>query len=253
MTQQAFEKLLSDALDESGSSDAARAVDEAVAADPALARVRDEWRRVHAALGGYSVPASRVNWALLRTRIVASVNAGAGGRSSTPWPADPIDEPLRAATASPALVDWPRLQERISRRVRRTGRRRRRPAWTRLAAYALATAATIALLSLMSPLRLANFVEWPDSTRATAARQGARGSDRSLPVAVDGNGPSDALSGQVVAAIVSPHASGGAATVTASVTYLETPEPQQRRGAGARAVFALIDVDDESPLDPLGG
>ncbi len=262
MTHEQFEKLVSDWIDEPGNADAANAVADAVAADPGLARIRDQWLALDGALRAGGTCAARVEWDRFRRRVMDAVH------ERTPHDEDAneaarIDAELRASTDLPAAVDWSRLKGAIVRQVRKVRRRRLPAVWR--AAYSVAAVAAAGLLAVMVP--------W---TRFGPGEPVA-GAGTAWPVRDAG----DAF-GRVLAGIVAPHrdaratqgVSGAphpAARVSASITVLEGeslppraagPQSQgpasesrgsQPRTGPALVSFVLIDGPGEAAPDGLGG
>lgn len=262
MTHQEFEKLVSDWIDEPGNADAANAVAHAVAADPGLARVRDQLLALDGALRAGGTCTARVDWDRFRRRVMDAVHEHAPHDADAKEAAR-IDAELRASTDLPAAVDWSRLQGAIVRRVRKIRRRRVPVVWR--AAYSVAAVAAAGLLAVLVP--------W---TRFGSGAPVA-GAGAAWP-APDGGG----TVGRVLAGIVAPHgdarpapwvpgATHPAARVSASVTVLEGerlppraagPQSQspaaesrgsQPRTGPALVSFVLIDEPGEAVPDGLGG
>lgn len=108
MTIEQFERLLSAWLDEPENPACRQAVDVAIAAEPHLAAVRDEWLRMNTILR-MNLPQLPVDWMKLRQRISVAIDRDVQLGSEV----DAIDELLIHATDIGDRVDWARLQGRI--------------------------------------------------------------------------------------------------------------------------------------------
>jgi len=150
MDRLAFEQLVSAWLSEPDRADLRAQIDAALAAQPELAAIFDEWRRFDALLArGWSTPAN-VNWPRLKDRIVANLDQP---QAIDAEPDDALDSVLRDLPSLDARIDWSRLHGRISQAVARstgTAARRRR-LYTGLAATAASLTAAAALLLAFLP------------------------------------------------------------------------------------------------------
>lgn len=146
MTRDEFEFLLSQWLDEPERTDLGVSIADAVAAEPDLVIVRDEWMEFDRAMRKAVVRTPQVDWKRqaehIRTLII--VGEETAGRADTR-----LDNLLRALP-TPA-VDWERLRGRIASAAHGAGRRRGsyRVAWT---AAVTAAAAVIAFFTLRPPM-----------------------------------------------------------------------------------------------------
>jgi hypothetical protein len=150
MTRKAFEELVDAWLAEPQRHDLRRQIDAAVAADPALAAVVEQWRRFDELLQrGCTDP--RVHWDRLKEHILAAVSARDSADDEL------LDTALRTLPPVDARVHWPRFHARVMAAVSRgriaAATRRRR--YTRVVAGAatlLAAAAALFLAFLPRPV-----------------------------------------------------------------------------------------------------
>jgi len=136
-----FEQLVCAWLDEPQQLDLARQVEQAVAADPALGALLEEWRRFDKCLHAAFPPACAVRWDRLRLRISQAVDEAARHDELA------LDAALKNLPTVDRHVNWPRLHQRIATAVRR-GERRRVGLRAGLGALGLAGLAAAAALVL---------------------------------------------------------------------------------------------------------
>lgn len=149
MTRDAFEILVSEWLDAPQSAELAAAIRRAIAEQPELGTLHDEWLRADGLLRrGAASRLECVRWSALRSRILKRVDAVV--EPSERADGDELEASLTKATALPAGVSWDKQRRRIAAAIdRETGtlcrdqRLRRLPA---LASAALGLAASMLLV-----------------------------------------------------------------------------------------------------------
>jgi len=144
MTVQEFEQLLSSWLDEPQRQDLAATVEHAAAANPALARLREQYVRLERL--ARSLPGPKVDWTRLCQRISAAVDEAGVGEAAEDAR---LDEQLRQLLPEISTrVDWHRLRDRLVAAVVREDARRRaaRRTWRLVGAGGLLAAAACVTL-----------------------------------------------------------------------------------------------------------
>lgn len=154
MTPDAYERLLSDWLDQPTPELAAR-LEAAAVADAQLARLRETWLRIDATLR-HPYDLQRVNWPAFHASVRAAVAAEAARSDDRR-----LDRALGTLPDILPIIDWDRLKQRIGDSVSASvaadpppGRAIRFPRKRRAAAGALlALAAALALFALIPRTR----------------------------------------------------------------------------------------------------
>lgn len=150
MERLAFEQLVSAWLSEPERADLRRQIDAAIAGQPELAAVFDEWRRFDALLArGWPTPAN-INWPRLKDRIAARLDQPDAADTESD---EALDAVLRGLPTFDARIDWPRLRGRISQAVARSAgsAASHRRVYTGVAATAASLAVAAALLLALLP------------------------------------------------------------------------------------------------------
>lgn len=150
MKREAFERLVSDWLDDPQSGDLRARLDAAGARDPQFARLREELVRVDALVRAGLAALLPVDWERLKARICARI-------AGTPDESTDLDEQLRSLPAIESHVDWLAFQRKVTRAIDQEEVRPRvlrlSPWRLTVAAGVLAAAAAVVLM-LVQPPRL---------------------------------------------------------------------------------------------------
>jgi len=114
MDRAAFEQLVSEWLDDPGRLELRAQLEAAIATDPELARVRNEYVELDALLRRTPDALCNVDWGGLRAQAIAAAEGVAGSEMD----AELFDAHLRAALPGiDERVDWRRLRARLSNAV----------------------------------------------------------------------------------------------------------------------------------------
>lgn len=164
MDREAFEQLVSEWLDTPARGDLRARIDAALAAEPALAELFEQWRRLDGVFRENLPQLPSVKWPRLARRISRAVDREAED-------AHGVDEVLRRLPGIDRRVDWQRVGNRIADAVaREAAKSRRAGGWRRFCRIAggvaaVATVAAVLVLSVMPNAR----PERPSAGRATFA------------------------------------------------------------------------------------
>jgi hypothetical protein len=170
MSPEAFEETLSAWLDAPEDAALRAQIEAAVARDPQLRRLRDQYLRLQTLLTAAIARRAGVDWQRLQARIVGACSA-----DDTGIPDDAVDALLRRATGVDALVDWPRLRQRItSAALGQTGQgtASRFGGRLRRAAGVVAVTAAAAVLLLLVRLPVTGPASTPGGPSVTATGGG---------------------------------------------------------------------------------
>lgn len=151
MTRDAFEQLISEWLDDRHDRSLRARLDAAVAAEPRLAAVLDEWQTFDRRLRDGMPVARGIDWAHFRHAVSSAVDAAIAEDAA-------LDAALRRSPTIDAAIDWSRMRDNISAAIDaepvRRGRTRARRLWIGgAAASALAAAAALTLALLPNKAR----------------------------------------------------------------------------------------------------
>ncbi len=146
MTREAFERLISDWLDDQHNPSLRAAIDAAVQADPRLADVAAEWKTFGRQLRAGMPDVQDIDWAKLRATISNAVYAASNADAA-------IDSLLAASPTLDQTIDWSRLKDRISSAVDADAaghrRSRSRTLWLAGVAATTLTAAAALVIALL--------------------------------------------------------------------------------------------------------
>jgi hypothetical protein len=185
MDREIFEQLVSQWLDEPERDELRTQVEQAAAESDELARLWDEWLRLHQLVRDALPGTESVDWAAFRQRVGAAVHTSAPGRD--------LDEHVRRTTDIEGQVDWSRLRARIAQAVADADRAPtviRFPTRRVLAGAAVLMAAAAALVFMFAlPARLPTAPTGFASCEVQAAGQVPEIADGSRPFAQVTVGP----------------------------------------------------------------
>lgn len=152
MQLDAFERLVSEWLDEPARDDLRRQIDAAITADPALQAVLDAWLRCDRLIKAPLVHLQDVDWPRLAAQIGTGVTKAARGEQDADAA---LDAALHADPGIDDRVDWARLRVRISTAIDQSTRQaaQRRRLYTMVAAASTMLAAAAALFLVLLPQR----------------------------------------------------------------------------------------------------
>ena len=149
MEREAFEQLVSQWLDQPDRADLRERIDLAVAADPELRALLDEWLRLDRVIRAAAHASHTVDWGNFRERIQSGIDETSAEER--------IERRIQEVTDISRRVDWNRLHERITQAVheeRTTPLILRIPRRVTAAVSILAAAAAIVMmLTLPQPLK----------------------------------------------------------------------------------------------------
>lgn len=146
MDPDTFEQLISEWLDSRHDPALRARLDAAIAAEPHLAAVLDEWQTFDRQLRAGMPVARGIVWARFRQAVSAAVDTAIAKDAA-------LDAALRCSPTVEATIDWPRMRVRISAAIdaeaSRVNRTRTRRLWLGGAAASALTAAAALVVALL--------------------------------------------------------------------------------------------------------